>query len=79
VTVSENRTAYTVEQAAFRVKKSTRTIEAWIRGGMPHVKVGGRDYIGHDDLLATYRAKMMANPSRTRRGIEVGHDFGVSR
>lgn len=61
----ENRTAYTVTQAAQRVQRSQRTIERWIEAGMRCTTMNGRIYIGHDDLLSFFRKMLRSNPART--------------
>jgi hypothetical protein len=46
--------------AARRVGRSRRTIQRWISGGMPHYVIGGRKLILLDDLLTTWRRKILA-------------------
>ncbi|WP_226654985.1 helix-turn-helix domain-containing protein [Leifsonia sp. LS1] len=62
----ENRTAYTIDQAAIRVGRDKRTIKRWLADGLDHRKIGGHVYIGHDALLARWRKQMKNDPSRTR-------------
>ena len=61
----------TVKAAAARVKRSRSTIERWIADGLLDVTVvkdakGNviRRYLRLDQLLAVYRQKILANPTR---------------
>jgi hypothetical protein len=62
-----------VKEAAKRVKRSVRTVERWIADEDLEVTViktpSGvvvRRYVKLDHLLAVYRAKIVANPTRRR-------------
>jgi hypothetical protein len=53
--------------AGKRVHRSRRTIRRWMAAGMPYKMLDGRKYILLDDLLSTYRTKLLANPTRRKR------------
>lgn len=67
----------TVKAAAARVKRSRSTIEKWIAAGLLDVTAvkdtkGNviRRFVHIDQLLAAYRAKLKANPTRARIPID---------
>lgn len=48
---------YSMRDAARRMKRSRRTIQRWMRHGMPYYVDGGRKYILLTDLQASIRQK----------------------
>jgi predicted site-specific integrase-resolvase len=56
-----------IRASARRVQRSRRTIQRWLRQGMPYIQFEGRKMILEQDLLSTYRTKLLSNPTRKRR------------
>ena len=55
---------YTIRAAAERVKRSTRQIKRWLADGLRCREVAGIVVIDHADLMAYFRARILANPNR---------------
>lgn len=72
----EDRDWYTLRQAARRVDRSLRTLRRWKRHGMPVQMVRGTNYVQHDELLAWWRARLIAWPigKPPRPRAESAHD-----
>ena len=65
-----NQKTYTIKAAARRVNRTEWTIKQWMRDGMPRRMVAGMVVIEHDDLMARYRANILANQTRARHATE---------
>lgn len=63
-----NQPNYTIKAASVRVGRDTRTIKRWLRDGLRCREVAGVVVIEHDALMAQFRARMLSNPNRKRRG-----------
>lgn len=55
---------YTVKAAAKRFRRSTRTIERWLEGGMDHRVVAGIIVVDHEVLMSHFLARVASNPNR---------------
>ncbi|QJU54356.1 hypothetical protein SCB71_14515 [Herbiconiux sp. KACC 21604] len=56
-----------IRDAGRRVKRSRRTIQRWMRHGMPFHWMDGRKFVELADLQRTLRAKLASNPTRPRK------------
>lgn len=52
----------TYKQAARRVGRSIETVKRWRRDGLPMVNRDGYAVVSEDELLAWFRARLLADP-----------------